>query len=614
MHCRIRRGTITAPVALTLAGALAVLGSVPPIGPERAAAAAEKPQPNLIFILADDLGWSDLSTGRTNDGHNNDFNDTRALDRLAKEGVSFTEAYASLQCSPTRAALHTGQYATRPTNNVYSVHNPAGSPSDRLLGVTQGRITEDGGTAIPKSSITLGETLQRAGYATVNTGKFHVAGSSDEVVESHGFDENWGGGPNSHATSYFATDERFNDSVAPELDEFAADYTAEYVQENIAPYSRGVDRDRLDELVGTDKHVTDAITDATLDFLDRRKDEPVFAFVSQFAPHFPVEDAQARRDLLAKYRAKPTGRSPAKPSYAALIEGVDQSVARIVDYLERTPDPRNGDRPLADNTVVVFSSDNGGKVSAGSSNRPLRAGKRKAYEGGVRVPWIAWSGNEALVRGGGRVSKTIVNSTDLYTTFASYADARLPAGVPLDGKNLRPAMTEGARIARAHYYHLPGYVGRQGPASTLRQGRWKLYYTYASQRYKLYDLRRDISETKNLARKKPATVRRLGRTLIQWLADTQAPLAVVRPGHRRIVLKHVTGRTYADRRITERSDARLVIRPGQQVPFVLPASAKKQAAARAETERKREAARAKAKKQREKAKKARAAARAKQQR
>ena len=168
--------------------------------------------------------------------------------------------------------------------------------------------------------------------------------------------------------------------------------------------------------------------------------------MSEFAPHFPVNDAQARPDLLAKYRAKTPGEAPAKPSYGALTEGVDQSVARIIDYLEATPDPRNGGKPLADNTLVIFTSDNGGEedpVNSGAFNGPLRADKGQMYEGGVRVPWIVWSENADLVRGGGRANETIVNSTDLYTTLASYAQAQLPAGVPLDGIDLEAGVQPG---------------------------------------------------------------------------------------------------------------------------------------------------------------------------
>jgi arylsulfatase A-like enzyme len=568
---------IAAPAVLTLASVAPALASQPGAA-SAAPPSIDAPRPNLIFIMADDLGWADLSTGLVNGGFGNDFNETPQLDRLAQEGQSFTQAYASVQCSPTRTALHTGQYATRPTNNVYAVSPVTGQQSDPLLGVTQGRLAEDGRTAIPVGYTTLGETLQHAGYATGYSGKFHVTASAAEIVSSHGFDESWGGGPNSHATYYFATDGQFNDTVAPALDQFGADYTQEYVDENIAPYSHGVTVAQLDALVGTDKHVTDAQTDAALDFIDRNKDQPFFAFVSEFAPHFPVDDAEARPDLLAKYRAKPAGEDPAKPSYGALVEGVDQSVARIVDYLETTPDPRNGGKPLADNTLVIFTSDNGGEedpVIAGAYNGPLREDKGFKYEGGVRVPWIVWSENDDLVRGGGRANDTIVNSTDLYPTLASYAQAPLPAGVPLDGIDLKPAFSKGTKINRDHFHHLPGYVRFGGalessPFSSIRDGRWKLYYNYTDNSFELYDLVHDIGETTDLAAQKPGLVHQLGQQLIAWLDETDAPLATLRTGQPTRVLENFTGETYANGEVTRHHGDTITIAAGEQVPFVLP--------------------------------------------
>jgi len=563
---------IAAPAVLTLASVAPALGGTQ-AGAAPAAAPAAAPRPNLVFVMADDLGWSDLGTGLVNGGYGNDYNETPRLDRLAQEGQVFTQAYASVQCSPTRTALHTGQYATRPTNNVYAVGAITGPASAPLRGVTQGRLAEDGKTAVPVGHTTIGETLQRAGYATGYSGKFHVAGSAEEIVASHGFDENWGGSQNSHATYYFATDDRFNDSVSPSLDQFAGDYTQDYVDQNIAPYSVGVSQAQLDALVGTDKHVTDAQTDAALDFIDRSKDEPFFAFVSEFAPHFPVNDAQARPDLLAKYRAKAAGQSPAKPSYGALTEGVDQSVARIVDYLEETPDPRNGGRPLADNTLVIFTSDNGGEedpVNSGAWNGPLREDKGQMYEGGVRVPWIVWSENPALVRGGGRTNETIVNSTDLYTTLASYAQADLPAGVPLDGIDLKPAFSQGTKINRTHFHHLPGYVGVQGPASMVRDGKWKLYYTYTAGTFELYDLSKDVGETTDLSRQMPGLVHQLVEQLIGWLDETDALLATLRQGQPPRVIEDVTGETYANGTVTRRRGATITVTAGEQVPFVLP--------------------------------------------
>lgn len=565
--------SIAVPAVLTLASAGVVAG----LPPGAAAAADDAPRPNLIFVMADDLGWADLSTGLTNGGYGNDFNETPQLDRLAQQGQVFTDAYASVQCSPTRTALHTGQYAVRPTNNVYAVSGVTGQATDPLLGVTQGRVTEDGKTAVPVGSTTLGETLQNAGYATVYSGKFHVTGSAEEIVSSHGFDENWGGSQVSNASHYFASGGQFNDSVSPSLDQFAADYTQEYVDENIAPYSHGVSEAQLDALVGTAKHVTDAQTDAALDFIDRKKDEPFFAFVSEFAPHFPVNDTEARSDLLAKYQAKTPGEDPAKPSYAALTEGVDQSVARIVDYLETTPDPRNGGKPLSENTVVIFTSDNGGEedpVIAGADNGPLRDEKGFKYEGGVRVPWIVWSQNPELVKGG-RVNDTVINSTDLYPTLASYADAPLPTGVELDGIDLTPAFRQGRHLDHVHYHHLPGYVRFSGalestPFSSVRDGRWKLYYNYTDASVELYDLGTDIGETTDLAADEPEVVAELGRELVDWLDETDAPLATLREGQATRVIEDFTGLTYADGEVVEHRGDTVTTAAGDEVPLVLP--------------------------------------------
>jgi arylsulfatase A-like enzyme len=571
---------IAAPAVLTLASVAPVLGGTQ-VGTATAAPGghgpSQAPRPNLVFVMADDLGWSDLGTGLVNGGNGNDYNETPRLDRLAAEGQSFTEAYASVQCSPTRTALHTGQYAVRPTNNTYAVSGIAGQAGDPLLGAPHGR-PGDGRSAIPVDDTTIGETLQQAGYTTAYSGKFHVAATAEEIVASHGFDENWGGFNTGGPNNYFAVDGQFSTAVSPSLDQFAGDYTEEYVEENIEPYSVGVDEARLDALVGTDKHVTDAVTDATLDFIGRNKAEPFFAFVSEFAPHFPVNDAQARPDLLEKYRAKTPGSDPAKPSYGALVEGVDQSVARIVDYLEETPDPRNGGRPLADNTLVIFTSDNGGEedpVIAGADNGPLREDKGWAFEGGVRVPWIVWSGNPDLVRGGGRTNETIVNSTDLYTTLASYAQAELPAGVPLDGIDLKPAFSRGTKINRDHFHHIPGYVRFSGelqsaPFSSVRDGRWKLYYNYTDGSFELYDLKADIGETTDLAADKPGLTHRLGEKLIAWLDETDAPLATLREGQPPRVIEDVTGEIYANGTVTPRRGETITVTAGQQVPFVLP--------------------------------------------
>jgi len=565
-------GRLAAPAVLTLAAVAPALVPSPAATGATVAAAHDKapPKPNVVFVLADDMGWADLSTGRTNLGHPSDYNQTPALARLAEEGVSFDNAYACLNCAPSRAALMSGVYAPREQNNIYAVDNlDRGGDDTLLLGAEEGDPTGD--VVLPAETQTVAETLDAAGYDTGYIGKFHIARSPEDITTIHGWGENWGGSHAGNATAYHASDGRFNNSISPSLDAYAAPYTQEYVDDNIAPYSHGVSEAQLDALVGTDKHVSDALGDATLDFIDRHSSKPIFAWMSEYAVHSPVGDVQARDDLLAKYKAKAPGTTPAKPSYAALAEGLDQTVARLVDHLETTPDPRNPGHPLADNTLVLLSSDNGGRADLGAYNGPLKGQKGELDEGGVRVPFIAWSKNPALVKGGRVVSEPI-NGTDLYPTLADLGQATLPKDVPFDGTSLRGVLANGATVHRPLFAHMPGYLvegGReQRPQSSVRDGDWKLLYSYESGAWELYDLAADIGETRNLASARPDVVQRLGQELVRWLDRTDAPLATLRPGKAPVTVT-VDGTTYADGSRHHYDGATLTIEPGQEVPLVL---------------------------------------------
>ncbi|UYM04873.1 sulfatase [Solicola gregarius] len=560
-------GSFVLPATLVVAG----LGAP---RPAHSAAAdpvvSNTPRPNIVFVLGDDVGWSDLSGRRTNLGNRSDFNETRNINRMAKQGVAFTNAYACVNCAPSRAALMTGLYAPRPTNNIYLVgHLNRGGDDTRLVGPPQG--LPDGDAALPAQAVTVAETLRSGGYATGYAGKFHVTRSGSDVTALHGFDENIGGTGAAAPKRYHAANGTFAGGIGPELDAFASDYTQAYVDRNIKPYTHGVPDTSVDALVGTDKHVTDAVTDATIDFIDRHDDRPFLTFMSEYAVHSPINNDQARRDLLAKYRAKPPGATPSKPSYAALLEGLDQSVARVVDHLETTPDPRNPGHPLADNTVVVFTSDNGGRTTLGAFNGPLKGQKGELDEGGVRVPFIAWSGNRALVDRG-RINQSPINGTDVYPTLAALGRTSLPAGIPFDGTSLKPALAHNATVKRPRYQHLPGYLiggGRdQRPQSTIRAGRWKLLYSYETRTWRLYDVSRDIGERRNLASRRPGVVTRLGTKLLRWLANMNAPLATLRDDEVPMTFT-VTGDTYADGQVTRHRGDELVIEPGAEVPMVL---------------------------------------------
>lgn len=572
MSHRTLLGWLAAPAVITLSALAPAMGSssASPGGSVGPAHHEGPAKPNVVFVLADDLGWSDLSTGRTNDGHANDYIETPAIAGLADEGVSFDNSYACLNCAPSRAALLTGVYAPREQNNIYAVDSlNRGGDDTMLVGPPEGDATGD--VVLPAATQTIAETLDRAGYATGYIGKFHVARNAEDITSIDGWDENWGGNHAANATAYHASQGQFNNSVSPSLDKYAQPYTKEYVDQNIAPYSTDVSQDQLDALVGTDKHVTDAVGDATIDFIDRHDSQPFMAWMAEYAVHDPVGPKQPRADLLAKYQAKERGAAKATPSYAALVEGLDQSVARLVDHLENTPDPRNPGHPLADNTIVVFQSDNGGRTDLGADNGPLKGQKAELSEGGVRVPLIAWSENPGLVKGG-RVDSSPVNVTDFYPTVADYAGASLPAGVPFDGVSLRGAIAHGATVRRPTFQHMPGYVIKDGqdsrPKTSVRDGRWKLVYAYETQTWELYDLQSDIGETRNLAQARPEVAQRLGREMIRWLAETHPPLATLRPGRAPVTIT-VRGTAYSDGRVHHYPGQTLTIQPGQEVPLVL---------------------------------------------
>lgn len=528
-------------------------------------------KPNVVFILADDLGWSDTSNSRTNLGNPSDFYETPALERLSLEGMAFTNAYTNgPNCAPTRAALLSGAYGPRPTNNVYNVGNlNRGGRKQLLVGPSQG--LPSGADSIPNSAFTMAEMLQKAGYTTAHFGKFHVAerGTAEsDIVRFHGFDENFGGSSSGSPGQYHAEQEVFSDKIGSALDAFAARYTQAYVDTKLKPYSRGVSESAIDALVGTEKHVSDAMVDAAVDFMERSKGDAFFVQYHPYAVHTPIGDTQARSDLLAKYQRKSPTKRASKASFGALIEELDQSVGRLINYLETTPDPRNSGDTLDKNTLVIFFSDNGGRLSQ-SDNGPLKGQKGELDEGGIRVPLIAWSGNKQLVRGG-VINHTPVIGVDFYPTFAKLVEGDKPAGVPLDGEDLSAILADPhAKLDRdALFWHFPGYLvdkRNQRPQSVIRSGDWKLFYNYEDQSFELYDLKADIAESNNVAAEQPEVRRRLGRQLMEWLEKVNAPLATLRKGKKAIRLD---GEHYTHGDIRTASETRTIV-SGEELPFCL---------------------------------------------
>ncbi|MEC3880121.1 sulfatase [Parapedobacter sp. 10938] len=442
----------------------------------QAQAAGDRP-PNIVFILVDDLGWGELGT------YGNTFNETPHLDQLAAEGIRFTQAYAAAPvCSPTRASIMTGQYPAR-------------------VGITDFLPGKTSRYLAPDSHVTLNEALGTAGYRSALIGKWHLDtdfGANPGGPDKHGFDEVIG-----TETKYIADGDYF------------------FPYDKIATFTEGAENEYL----------TDRQSDEACRFVERNKDTPFFLYLSYYSAHTRLEApapvvAKYRKKFDAKYGAgkaaevygvgadaKTGARHPDNPYLAAMLEGIDDGVGRLLQTLR--------EQGLAENTLVVFFSDNGGPGRIGN-NGNLRAGKTWLYEGGIRDPLIMrWPGHIQP----GQVSHEPVTSTDFYPTFIAAAGATAPQGQQLDGINLLPLLTEGQQPQpRNLFWHYPSETGRwkERMASAVRQGDYKLLYFYARDRYALYNLKDDPGEQNNLARQLPGKTAALKKLLAQWKKDVNA--------------------------------------------------------------------------------------------
>jgi arylsulfatase A-like enzyme len=492
-------------------------------------------RPNILFILADDLGWTDLRTGpsgpNTIGGRNfgSDYYQTPNLSRLADEGLSFTNCRVCVNCCPTRAALLSGQYAPRSGNGVYVVDNlNRGDGTPSLVAPGQ---NED----VPAVTVTYPEALKAAGYITAHFGKYHVGGhegGSATLPLNQGFTFNFGGNAAGAPAIFYASAGKFASNIGRGLDPWAANYTQNYLDTLLKgppanPLNQRAANPNNPDLIpgnplhGSNKHLTDGIADAVIEFIDDHRGGPAAArpFLINlhfFAVHTPI---QPRYDLRQKYNALPAGTRHGNPAYAALVEGLDQSLGRILDHLD---DP-NGDGDPADSlsadTLVVFTSDNGGHIGD-TDNDPLRDRKGSLYEGGIRVPLI--------VRRPGTVpagvqSDTLVHAVDFYPTLVEHAGANLPPGAAPDGVSFDAHLRDPSAHPRHRgpvFWHFPGYLDtRARPCSVVikRIGGtdYKLIHSYDTQYtgnnppaeglkvlaspWELYDLTNDIGETRNLA-------------------------------------------------------------------------------------------------------------------
>jgi len=449
------------------------------------AAAPEKTasKPNVIVFLIDDLGWADLGC------YGSTFHETPHIDKLATNGVKFTASYsANPVCSPTRAALMTGKAPQR-------------------VGITQW-IPQPSDIHLPAEEITLGEAFQSAGYATGYIGKWHLGEKDDQIPTSNGFTwmkcVNRAGQPASYFFPYSKKSKRGSFWDIPDLDD-------------------GKEGDYL----------TDALTDKALDFIDLHKDKPFFLYVAHYTVHTPI---QAPEKLVEKYKAKreklygrsKTGRISDRyntvsrgrqdnPAYAAMIENLDTNVGRVTQKLEALK--------LTENTLIVFTSDNGGhchlrKSPGATCNLPLRSGKGWTYEGGTRIPSIfSWKGTIQPA-----ASDVPAISMDLYPTLLELTGQALKPKQHLDGQSLASAIkgdSNGNLKKRALYWTYPHNHGSgHKPSHSIRKGGWKLIHFDSDDTNELYKVDSDLGEKKDLSAKNPEKVKALQKELNGWIKET----------------------------------------------------------------------------------------------
>jgi len=437
------------------------------------ASAAGRP-PNFIVILVDDLGWTDLGCqGST-------FYETPHIDRLAREGMRFTQAYAACTvCSPTRAALLTGKYPAR-------LHI-----TDWITGHVRPHAklkVPDWTMHLPLEERTIAEALKAAGYATASIGKWHLGGP-EFYPEKQGFDLNIAGFDKGSPPSYFS------------------------------PYKIPTLPDGP-----PGEFLSDRLTDEALGFIEQNRARPFFLYLPHYAVHTPL---MGKSNVIARYAARA---NPAEPhhnaTYAALIESVDDSVGRILQKLDELK--------LTDDTAIFFTSDNGGLIGPPqrrvTSNRPLREGKGSAYEGGVRVPLlIKWPG----ITRPGSVCDTPVITPDFYPTLLAMAGLKPARGQVVDGESLVPLLRgRGAFKRDTLYWHYPHYhPGGATPHGAIREGDWRLLEFYEDNHVELYNLRDDIGEQRDLAATLPEKAERLRQKLHAWRVQVGAQMPTPNPDY-----------------------------------------------------------------------------------
>ena len=455
---------------------------------------AETKPLNVVLVLVDDLGWMDLGC------QGSEYYETPHIDRLAAEGMRFTNGYAACAvCSPTRAAVQTGRYPGRlfVTDWIRSRFQGGAIPKDKVNPCLRPESEWRGRQVLcPPNSlwmesdeITIAEALKGAGYTTCYIGKWHL-GADPWYPEQQGFDENYGGCDYGQPPNYF---DPFNQPKGRHASLRAGIH-------NLPSRKKG-------------EYLSDREADEAVGFIRRNKGKPFFLQLANYAVHTPI---QAKADVTAKYQKKPKT-SQKNPKYAAMVESVDDAVGEIMKTLDELK--------IADRTMIIFTSDNGG-LQGPTNNQPLRSGKGYAYEGGIRVPLIVrWPG---VVKPGSE-SSVPVTSVDLFPTIVKAAGRDLPNDRAIDGEDLKPVLTGSGKLDRtAIYWHFPHYRHAPGPYSIIRDGDWKLIKWYEGPTA-LFNLKDDLGEKNNLAEQAPDQVNKLDAKLMAHLKEIGAKIPIPNP-------------------------------------------------------------------------------------
>jgi len=430
-------------------------------------------KPNIVLIVADDLGWSDLSY------MGSEYYETPNIDKLSKSGMTFYNGYASsANCAPSRATMLSGKYHTE--HGIYTVRN-----SDRGSRKTRKIIPIETKTTLDLDFFVIPEMLKEMGYINGHFGKWHL-GDVGFHPEQSGFDVNIGGNKHGGPGGYFAP----------------------YPNPQLENEPKG-------------EYLTDRIGDEVVKFIDINKENNFFAYVPFFSVHTPI---QSKPDYQKKYSNKDSNEYHNRADYAGMIQSLDENIGKILDKIDALN--------LSENTLIIFTSDNGG-IRAISNQYPLRAGKGSYYEGGIKVPMIfSWKGKiEAKTESYERVS-----NLDFYPTIKKLVGYN--ESIDLDGEDLTPIFKGEKLKKRELYFHFPVYLEpyrvqldsgtdplfRTRPGTVIIKDNWKLHHYYEDNKFELYDLEKDVSESENLSEINKEKKNELLIDLNNWRKTNNAPI------------------------------------------------------------------------------------------